>query len=291
MNKRFHIGRGNWRYFDLDLDHVFRLVNRWRAQVERIDRPWLCWHVDPDWCLVQQDLVLQSGWTPVVGGDPRRGQPPLRDGAVRIDFNAGLDLPCMSMHFPLEFAWLWAGERLAFWHSDLIVRPERMNALARDFEHLPNGVVAAVPSRVGWRGLVDLHWRRYFELIGCTTNRASQSQWLHGCGWWRHFGYHPLAGSESERRIRKRCFWDHGTGIMWWERYCGGKVHRIPGRPLNEGHCSSSKIDIKRGPQTDMGDNLTAHWRLDEVCARLGVTLPQHSRSAQPHRTRDVNAA
>src|SRR5947209_5182610 len=107
-------GTGNWGASPPSLGEMFAAAKDWADALRGIERPWLCWNVDPDWCLVQQKLVLEVGWTPIVGSDSGN-PPPLLPGAVYVDFNRRLRLPAMWMHFPLELAFLFC-DRLAFWH-------------------------------------------------------------------------------------------------------------------------------------------------------------------------------
>src|SRR5215468_4474036 len=116
----YRTGAGNWDACNIPLDVLCAAAERWQPILDSVARPWLCWNVDPDWCLVQQRLALEVGWTPLVGGDPRLPRPILLPNSLYIDFNAEFRLPTMFMHFPLEFAFAFAG-RLAFWHSDLLV--------------------------------------------------------------------------------------------------------------------------------------------------------------------------
>lgn len=67
-------GTGHWKAFralDMDVEFVFSAAKDWKRQLKGVDKGWLCWNVDPDWCLIQQRLVESVGWTPVVGFDPR----------------------------------------------------------------------------------------------------------------------------------------------------------------------------------------------------------------------------
>jgi hypothetical protein len=271
---RYRNGSGNWNEFDIPLSAVFELAKAWRHAITGVERPWQCWNVNPDWCLVQQDLAAHVGWTPVVGGDPRAGKPKLRPGAVWIDFNAGLDLPMLHMAFPLEFVFAWA-PRLAFWHSDLLVRPHVLVRLAAEFASLADGEMAAV-RRWGAGGLHLLQPRRhrFWELVGCTTSGASLSQWQHGCGWWKNFHLHPNVPSEAERAERARWYFDHGTGIMYWKRRHGGRVRPIPLRLVDEGHFSRLKLGApeQRNETYDMPKEIERRGTLSVLCDQMGVT-------------------
>jgi hypothetical protein len=273
---RHATGAGNWRRFresGVSLDDVHAAAADWAAAVKGVTDPWLCWGVDPDWCRVQQRQVLQVGWTPVVGFDPRVPAPPVEPGAILIDFNARLRLPTMWPHFPIEFAHLWC-TRLAFWHADLLLRPEKMQAISDTFFGLPNGWMAAVKPREGIR-----HWlagkRRYWELIGCTTRRASQEAFDRGCGWWMAWPYHP-SNSDTVRDWRKRYYWDSGAGIRYWHKHCGGHVHLIPESYVAEGHYTGiGKPSYRRASpqnfQRNLSKELSLNYSLTDACQMLGI--------------------
>ncbi len=232
-------GTGNWAYFSRPIEEVMEAAQSWAESVSGIQKPWLCWNVHDDWCLVQQKIVSHLGWTPIVGWDPNLCKSaPIISGAVPIDFNSHLKLKVMWPHVPLEFAFMWT-EKLAFWHADLLVRLPKLKKIADLFERLKDGEMAAVLSRGGFRNLLNLRSHRYWELIGCTTKGASKSQFEHGCGWWRHIWKHPnCPNNEKERDRRRKYYYDHGIGIMYWKRHYKGKVYSIPLRPLLEGHFS-----------------------------------------------------
>lgn len=268
------MGSGNWLVFNR-MPVMQSAAERWSREIVGIERPWLCWNVDPKWCALQQRLVRSVGWTPVVGSDPRCSVPPLIPGAVFVDFNREFRLPAMKFHFVLEFAYLWAG-KLAFWHSDLVCRREIMNRLARLFEELSDGEVAAVPETGGRRNWFRRDRHRYWELAGCTTRGASRDQFDRGCGWWRHFDVHVNCPDYQERIRRERLYWDHGVGILYWKRRYGGCVRDIPLKWLEEGHCSkyNGQIYLRQTPNDDrraLGLELTANYQLTDVCRRLGL--------------------
>jgi hypothetical protein len=273
---RHATGAGNWRRFresGVSLDDVRSAAKEWAAAVADITAPWLCWNVDPDWCREQQRQVLRVGWTPVVGFDPRAPAPSVEPGAVLIDFNARLGLPTMWMHFPLEFAHLWC-PRLAFWHTDLLLRPAKMRALAEEFTGLPDGWMAAVQPRAGVREWLSGR-RRYWELIGCTTRGASQATFDAGCGWWMAWPYHP-SNSDVERERRKRYYWDHGAGISYWHRHCGGHVRLIAESYVAEGHFTGiGKPDYQRvSPQNfqrDLSKELSLNYKLADARRMLDI--------------------
>jgi hypothetical protein len=273
---RHAAGAGNWRRFlqsGVSLEDVATAASEWADAVAGITAPWLCWGVDPDWCLEQQRQVLRVGWTPVVGYDPRVPPPLIERGAVLVNFNARLNLPTMWPHFPLEFAHLWC-PRLAFWHADLLLRPEKMRALADAFAGLPDGWMAAVKPREGLRHRLAGK-RRYWELIGCTTRRASQAAFDAGCGWWMAWPYHP-SNSAEERARRSRYYWDSGAGIRYWHKHCGGHVHLIPEPYVAEGHFTGiGKADYRRASpqnfQRDLSKELSLNYNLADARRMLGI--------------------
>ena len=276
---RYRVGNADWGALHksaVTLDSIFAAAESWRDQLAGVERPWLCWNVDDAWCRVQQRLVLEVGWTPVVGFDPRAGAPSLEPGAVLIDFNAPFGLPTMWPHFPMEFAFMFA-PRLAFWHADLLVRREKMRRLARMFEALPDGEMAAVaPQLWNWRAFVKPRELRYWELVGCTTRAASRDQFEKGAGWWMQFHLHPT-NSPQQRAERSRYYWDCGTGIYYWATKLGGKVHGIENAYVDEGHCTGiNRTDYKRvGPKNwtrDLTKELSLNNDLVRTCARLGLS-------------------
>jgi hypothetical protein len=274
------VGQGVWAAFralDLDLDGLLQIADGWRRQIGHIERPWLCWNVDSDWCLVQQKLVREAGWTPLIGFDPRVG-PPRKTvpGAIVFDFNAELRLPLLYPHFPLEFAFLFS-ERLAFWHSDLLVRREKLLHLADVFARLPDGITAACWVDPGLQRRYLPWWQRYWELVGCTTKAASRDQFEKGCGWWMAYWAHP-----NQRRggaIRRWRYWDHGAGIWYWHKHAGGDCEVLDGRAYEEGHFSKigrgdyvgrrepNGSDVRR----NMSEELVRHFDLHQACKRLGL--------------------
>src|SRR5438105_4818368 len=61
-------GHGNWACWDAgELDRLLAIADGWARQLPPGDRYWLCWNNDDVWCRLQQRLVLDVGWTPVVG--------------------------------------------------------------------------------------------------------------------------------------------------------------------------------------------------------------------------------
>ena len=274
----YRIGTADWSVFQqsgIKLEHIFEAAAGWKRQVDGISRPWLCWNVDSDWCEVQQRLVLQAGWTPLVGFDPRVGPPAVVPGAVLIDFNKPFMLPTMWPHFPLEFAFCFT-ERLAFWHADLLLRREKMTQIATLFAGLADGELAAVAPRRGLRSYIQPYGLRYWELIGCMTQEASKSNFDQGCGWWMRFDQHP-SSSPAEQARRRQYYWDCGTGIRYWSKANRGKVREIKEDYVSEGHCTGiGRSDYKyaglKNWTRDLSKELSSNYDLKSVCARLGIS-------------------
>jgi hypothetical protein len=281
---RLRLGTANWRGFwegDISLDRILSVTRPWAEALRGVERPWLCWNVDSDWCLVQQKLVASVGWTPVVGWDPRVGPPELVPEAIAIDFNHELQLPVMWLHFPLEFAFLFA-DRLAFWHADLMVRKDNVRAYAQRFAALADGAMIVTNPRIGWRHRLSVRGRRYWELVGCTTRGASRSQFEQGAGWWMNFQRHPNCPSEAERQRRSRYYWDCGAGIFYWHTKLGGRVQFIAESEVEEGHCS--RIHNPRykpispdNERRNLAVDLKYNYDLGEVCRTMGLAdlLPE----------------
>ncbi|MGI9436928.1 MAG: hypothetical protein ACR2Q4_19210 [Geminicoccaceae bacterium] len=227
----FRIGRGNWEAFDSPINSVFAAAENWRRVLGDIEKPWLCWSVADDWSIVQQRLVAGAGWTPVVGYDPRVGPPPAIADAVVFDFNQDLGLPVLYPHFILEFVFAFA-EKLAFWHSDLLLTEADMESFGAMFAGIEQDEMAAVVSPSGWQRWLPSRKRRYWELLGCTTRGASQSQFDHGCGWWMHFYCHPNAPPTKNQRFH----WEYGCGVHHWKSTFGGRIHDIPEQRISYGH-------------------------------------------------------
>jgi hypothetical protein len=271
----YRIGVGNWSAFNLDVDAVRSAAERWSMALRGVERPWLCWNVDPDWSIVQQRLVSAVDWTPVVGGDPRAPRPPLLKKSIFLDFNADFKFPNMWMHFPLEFAFLFA-DRLAFWHSDILVREEKLRRIANMFSALRDGSMAAAQPRVPLRQIFNTKGRRYWELIGCTTRGASRSQFENGSGWWMGIAAHPNCKDDRERLRRQRYYWDHGVGIKYWERNYRGEVIVIKESEVAEGHCTriGNKNYQRLGPDNAtrlLTAELRHNFDLVRVCKELNL--------------------
>ena len=271
----FRAGGGNWEAFTLSLELVHAAADEWKQKLNGVERPWLCWNVNTDWCLVQQKLVRAVGWTPVVGFDPRAGAPDLISGSVLIDFNRHFGFPLMKFFFPLEFSFLFA-DRLAFWHSDLLCRLDKLLTLSDLFRGLESGEIAAVIDRGGLRNIGNIRKHRFWELIGCTTREASRDQFEHGCGWWKQFYAHPSCPDSLERERRKKYYWDSGVGIMYWTRKYGGRAKSISAKYVEEGHCSriNNPRYVMASPNNERRDitrDLQLNYDLREVCKKLGI--------------------
>jgi len=280
-------GSGNWSHFSGPLDPLFEAASDWKQELAGVEKPWLCWNVNSRWCELQQSLVKEVGWTPVVGSDPRHPDPRLLPGAIKIDFNRRLQFPNMWMHFPLDLVYLYA-DRLAFWHSDLLCRRENMQFLAGSFDGLENGRMAAVFDDGGWRYLLSRSRHRYWELAGCVTRAASKSLWDHGAGWWRHFYLHPNFPARRADQTRNKWNWDHGYGIIHWKRHCGGNVVDLGVRRLGEGHCTwvgrtnysptvpegashGESARPSESSQFNLGSEIDGRYDLRAVAQRLGI--------------------
>jgi hypothetical protein len=271
----YHIGKGNWRVFDLPIERVFTAGRRWAEVLSGIERPWLCWHIDHDWSLVQQRLVAAFGWTPVVAGDPRAGTPPAIDGARLVDFNRDFGFKVMYPHFVIEFAFLFC-DRLAFWHSDLLLREEQMAQFSDLFGSLPDGSLAATTCKGGLRDRLKFRQHRYWELLGCTTRSAGRAQFETGCGWWMNFHLHPNCPDRGEFTRRSKYSYEYGTGIMYWSRRYKGKVVPISDRSLEEGHFTRINVPRYRTAmslpsQRNLAVELPVNYDIESACGRLAL--------------------
>ncbi len=265
------VGTGNWGAFKGDLDTVYSAAQEWKRLTSGIDKPWLCWNINDNWCTLQQKLILSVGWTPIIGWDPNccPSKRTVLPGAIEIDFNRQFQFPAMWPHFPLEFAFMWT-ERLAFWHADLLVRENKLKKIVSLFEMLNDGEMAAVKSMGGLRNSLNLRSHRYWELLGCTTKGASQHQFDTGCGWWRNFYLHPNT-PENEKQNRSKFYYDSGVGIMYWKKYYKRKIYNIKEKWIDEGHCTQvGNASYKNA--NSKGDELDLNFDLREVANRLGLS-------------------
>lgn len=227
--RREHLGCGDWEAWGTRLGPLEEAITDWREQLSGIDRPWLCWHVFDRFCRIQQRLVLEFGWTPVVAADPRAEQPTVLPGSVSFDVNRRLGLPTMWFYFPFEFVYAIA-PRMAVWHSDLLVSRRGMERLVRVFDGLKDGEIAAVAPKAHWFSRT----KRCPALAACATRGGSQDLWDHGCGWWRWFPRHPNFRGPFLVRGNN---WEHGRGVWYWRQHYGGTVRPIS--PDERGHCNT----------------------------------------------------
>jgi hypothetical protein len=266
-------GTGHWRFWDRSEEEVKIAAKQWARAIEGIERPWLCWNMNDRWCLLQQKLVAEVGWTPVVGWDPNCGAEPAKlvPGAVAVDFNSVLKLQVLYQHVPLEFVFLWA-DRLAFWHADVIMPRAKMEAAAARFESLRDGEMAAVKTYGGMRNLLRTKYHRYWEVLGCTTRGASFDQYKNGCGWWRGFQEHPNAPLEaSERERRARYYDDHGCGVRYWKHFRGGRVQDLGERWIAKEHFSVITVnDYRRG--SSKSEEMDINFDLPAIAQRFGIS-------------------
>src|SRR6516165_1632 len=270
-------GTGNWKWFTPVLQEaVFRAAAQWKDRLAGVEKPWLCWNVSGRWCYLQQRLVQEVGWTPVVGFDPRTGPPPLAEGSILIDFNETLNLPLLWPHVPLEFAFLFS-HRLAFWHADLLCRLSVMERLAGQFAGLKDGQLAAVLDRGGLRNRLSFKSHRYWELCGCTTKSAGENQYYNGTGWWRNFQLHPKCVLAQERVKRSTYHYDSGVGILYWQKKYNGSIVPIDINLVKEGHCSEIGNKNYRHlanhfePTRNLGAEIDLNYSIEEVATRLGI--------------------
>lgn len=265
-------GTGNWGACDVPLEEIFAAAEKWKAAVGTEKKLWLCWNISHPWSLLQQRMVAAAGWTPVVGHDPNcppRSLDVIAE-AIFVDFNADLRLKAIWPHFPLEFSFLWA-DRLAFWHADLVMTLPQLQELARRFEALPDGSLAAVHTTGGLRNLFNTKVHRYWELIGCTTAGASRHQFEHGCGWWRNFHTHPHTPA-AEQAERATYYYDSGVGIAYWEKHYGRKIVRLNSRLYEKGHCSEIGYPGTYQKAAHKGEELDLNFDLKAVAERFQLT-------------------
>jgi len=255
-----HVGTGDWEAWGQQLGPLTDAISDWRRQLAGIDKPWLCWHVLDRFCRIQQRLVQEFGWTPLVAGDPRAGEPRVLPGSVPFHPNRTLKLPTMWMWFVLEFVYEIA-PRMAFWHSDFLVSRRDMEHLVAVFEQLDDGETAAYMPRTRWLQ----HSAPCPGLAACATRGGSRDQWDHGCGWWRWFSKHP--NFRGEYRVRGDN-WDHGYGIRYWKQHHDGVVRTVA--PSDRGHCKTPWGQWKG--QMSKAESIAAFHDIDHVIAELGLT-------------------
>jgi hypothetical protein len=143
------------------------------------------------------------------------------------------------------------------------------------FAWLPDGWTAAVQPNESLRARLSRHQRRYWEVVGCTTRDASQNSFDNGCGWWMSFANHP-SNPETERSKRSKYYWDHGVGVRFWHKHCGGQVRLIPESYIVEGHFTGTgRKDYRRAfPNNfrrDLSRELSLNYDLVDCCRKLGI--------------------
>jgi hypothetical protein len=94
------------------------------------------------------------------------------------------------------------------------------------------------------------------------------------------FWWHPNCPSEAEReRQAKRYYFDHGTGIYYWHKACGGDVVLVRDSSLLEGHFSRiGKADYKTtyprytsDSGRSMNQELKMNFVLVEAAQKMGL--------------------
>ncbi len=284
------LGNANWRAFQaiqcqygnvINLEDIHKAAQGWKKSLQGIEYPWLVWSVDEDWAYVQQKMVIKAGWTPIVGYDPRNGVPTkLVDGAILIDFNEGLNLPILYMHFPLDFIFMFA-PRLAFFHSDLLIKPEKMRQLSELFISLPDGEIAMTNlTKIKFKWLQRFFPKptKLFELAGCITQQASEDIYNQGCSMWQGWAFHPNCPNEVEFKARLEKHWDHGAGLLYWQESCRGKVTIIEETFLDEGHFSrtskkSFKVLSSNNESRDTGMDLRGNYDVYQLAKNFEIDL------------------
>ena len=237
------VGAGNWDAFPFErLPEIHRAAEQWAKNLKGIEKPWLCWCISNQWCVLQQRLVQYVGWTPVVGHDTNIENPTILPGSMCVNFNEGLNLPRLLMYFVLEWIFLFT-DRLAFWHADFLLSKRDMTRAAKCFEDLGQGELAMpwsstrpiMRSLARFRPINNLN--RIFEVIGCNTREASLQQYKEGLGFWRHVEKHPNNTSLTDDFP----YWEHSVGVSLWARRHPEK-HKLPGVDTKTGHANSWRV-------------------------------------------------
>ena len=91
-----------------------------------------------------------------------------------------------------------------------------------------------------------------------------------------HIGSHPNCPAGLEQAIRKRLYWDHGTGVLYWKRRYRGDVVLIDRALVEEGHCTSiNKKDYKLALGSKRNKYLPVelddNFELREIARRLDL--------------------
>lgn len=261
-------GPGSWKAWRFGMEPIQEAAKEWKKILEDIEYPWLCWNISDRWCIVQQKLVAITGWTPIVGCDTNIDNPTILPGSVYVEFNRTLQLPVMQMQFPIEFVFLFT-KRLAYWHSDFIANISDMHKFSAIFKSLRDGEMAVTWTLRGLFGFKFRKLNRIFELIGCTTAKASREQFEIGCGWWRDTAFHP---NYNDKNNKKMPFYDHGTGITIWHKKYGGKVIDLSPNE-KRGHASNYllKHQPKKANHRSKVQDMDEYYDLDEMAANLGI--------------------
>ncbi|OUV23576.1 MAG: hypothetical protein CBC55_00885 [Gammaproteobacteria bacterium TMED95] len=277
----YSTGKGNWKGFQVPLSSIVKAAESWKKLCANHSKLWLCWNVDPDWCLVQQKLARECGYTPLVGGDSRARPPKLIDGAIYIDFNKHLNLPMFHMVLAIEFAFLYVPDKLAFWHSDLLVRREKLHRIADKMDLMSDKeMLVTLPGR-GMKQRLLGQQRRYWELIGCTNRKISEHQFKRGAGWMANIMYHPMSPQDQvEKRRRAKQYYDHGAGVLYWAEHYKPKdcqIHVIKEALLDEGHFSRIRAKNYRSvspnnAKRDLTSELSLNFNLKDEAAKLGLS-------------------
>ena len=175
------------------------------------------------------------------------------------------------MHVPLELAFLWVDNKLAFWHSDLLPTRKKMKELSHLYASLNENEMAAVYSYGGLRKLLNKRYRRYWELCGCTTREISLDQYEKGAGWWRNIASHPNAPNfPNEIEARKSIHNEHGVGIRYWEQNYGGKIRRISERSLAKYHFSVTSVQQYQLAETKAVE-MDINFDISQICRDLAI--------------------
>lgn len=237
------MGAGNWDAVPRGMiADIRRASRRWSGKLKEIEKPWLCWCISNQWCILQQRLVQYAGWTPVVGHDTNIEKPIVLPGSVYVNFNEDLKLPRLLIYFILEWIFLFT-EKLAFWHADFLLSKNDMIKAAKCFEYLRQGEFAMPwsSSRSIMRLLAPFrpinNSNRLFEVIGCNTRLASLQQYDEGLGFWRHAERHPNNRSLPDDYP----YWEHSVGVSLWARRHPAR-HKLPGIDIKTGHANSWKL-------------------------------------------------
>jgi hypothetical protein len=265
------VGSGNWDAFPAErLPEVRRAAERWAEKLKDIEKPWLCWCVSNQWCVLQQRLVQYVGWTPVVGHDTNIENPVVLPGSIYVNFNEGLNLPRLLNLFVLEWVFLFT-DRLAFWHTDFLLSKRDMIKAAKCFEDLRQGELAMPWGHTRLIMLFLARFRpisnsnRLFEVIGCTTREASLQQYKEGLGFWRHPEKHPNNTSLTADYPQ----WEHSIGVSLWARRHPEK-HKLPAVDTRTGHAHSQKVPGLR-ETTPKQELLEKHENIRRYAEKLGI--------------------